>query len=135
MAGRGTVEVEDTVVIMPNFRLFETQARWSVYLSLLAAVGLAGLTFFVFKGLDWDYRLIPFKPDSPGLGRFRQPAIFATAAVVVLIAVFAAGFGYNSLGEKRNTRQGWSWFGLVTGSVLTTIAVLNLITWQTFKSQ
>src|SRR5437667_5575842 len=101
---------------MPNFRLFETQARWSVYLSLFAAILLVGLTYFVFKGVDWDYRLIPFKPDSPGLGHIRQPAIYGAAVVVVLLSVFAAGFGYNSLGEKRNERQGWSWLGLLVGS-------------------
>src|SRR5438876_8244539 len=102
---------------MPNFRLFDTQARWSVYLSLVAAIGLAALTYFVFKGVDWEYRLIPFKPDSPGMGRYRQPAIYAAAALVVLIGAFAAGFGYSSLGEKRNTHPGQSWFGLIIGSL------------------
>src|SRR5437870_3265435 len=107
---------------MPNFRLFDTQARWSVYLSGIAALLCVGLTYAVFKGMDWEYRLIPYRPDSP-MGRYRQPVILIATALVVLLGSFAAGFGYSSLGEKRNSRPGWSWLGMLSGSLLMTAAV------------
>ena len=115
---------------IPNFRLFETQARWSVYLSLLAWLGLAALAVATFKNFHWETRNIFYDPASTGLSRYRQPAVLGMSAVVVLLGVFAGGFGYNSLGEKRNTRQGASWAGMLLGALVTTLAILDFIAWQ-----
>ena len=54
---------------LPNFRLFETQARWAMYLAFLSVIGLGAMTLIVFHGLSWDTMNIPFKPNSEGMGR------------------------------------------------------------------
>lgn len=119
----------------PNFRLPETQARWGLLTAVLAGLAVVALTYFVFKGFNVQTKHIPFDATSKGLGRFRPAMVNLTAAAAVLLSLLAGGFGYNSLGEKRNSKQAWSWISMLAGAFFTAAAVINLVAWSSLKLQ
>lgn len=114
---------------LPNFRLPQTQARWSLYIALIAAIGLFPLGFLTFKGFQMETKSIWYSPVSK-FGKMRPPMVFAGTAAVMLCGMAAAGMGYSSLGEKRNDKQSMSWMGLLGGALSTSCAVICLIAWQ-----
>ncbi|MCK6483113.1 MAG: hypothetical protein HUU22_01890 [Phycisphaerae bacterium] len=118
-----------------NFRLPETQARWGLWTSVLAGLTVVALTYFVFKGFNVQTMHIPFDSTSKGLGRFRPALVNVTAAVAVLLSLVAGGLGYNSLGEKRNSKQSWSWISMLAGALFAAAAVINLVAWSQLKLQ
>ncbi|MEE8171255.1 MAG: hypothetical protein V3T70_11975 [Phycisphaerae bacterium] len=113
---------------MPNFRLVETQARWSVYCAAVAGVGLVALTFLVFRKFDPATSHMWYNPLST-YGKFGQPLILLNTAIVGLLGVIAAGLGYNSLGERRNKMPRRSWTWLLLGALFATLALLHCLAW------
>ncbi len=103
-------------------------------MTALAGVGLIALTYFVFKGFNWETRSIYFSTEAGKLGRYRFPLILVTTACVCLLGVCGAGLGYGSLGERRNKRPALSWIGLLLGGLFTTLAVLLLAAWRILSS-
>jgi multisubunit Na+/H+ antiporter MnhB subunit len=119
---------------LPNFRLFETQARWSFMLSMVALVGVSVLSYLVFRGFDWQHYFIPYNPGSMGtLAKMRETMIFAGGGFVVVVGLLASGMGYSSLGEKRNKLQRASWGGLLLGSLCSSLACIDLFAWIKLK--
>lgn len=114
---------------MPNFRLAETQARWSVYLIVVALIGLGMTAYVVFEGFSWQERSIPFDPMGR-FGKIRQPLVLLGVAATILVSLTSAGMGYSSLGERRNEKQSWSWLGLLFGALFAAIAVILFMSWR-----
>jgi len=117
---------------MPNFRLAQTQARWSLYISIITGLGLAVLLFLTFRGLDLESMNIWYS-DTSKFGRLRKPLVFLGTAAVTLFGLTAAGMGYSSLGEKKNDKQSWSWMGLLGGAFFTTCSLICLMAWQSLS--
>ncbi len=114
---------------LPNFRLPETQAKASMFFAVLALLALAALVFFVFKGFQFEDRVIPYNADA-GMGRFRRYLVFGGTAATLLVGATAGLLGFNSLGQKRNNRQGYSWLGLLIGAMAVSLAPVLFFAWQ-----
>lgn len=113
----------------PNFRLHETQAWVSAFFGVAAIICLLGLTYGVFRGFDKDMMAINFNPNS-GLGKFRKVIVFGGAALTIGLGLTAGLMGFNSLGQKRNNKQGMSWIGLGLGALSVASAPILLFAWM-----
>ncbi len=118
---------------MPNFRLYDTQATFGATLGVLGLLAIFALGVLVFKNFDTQQKVIWYNPASKGLTRFREPAVLAVAAATVLIGGVAGVLGFNSLGQKRNNRQGMSWLGLALGALSIVLAALALVAWMRMR--
>lgn len=118
---------------MPNFRLYDTQATFGATLGVLGLLSIFALGVLVFKNFDTQQKVIWYNPASKGLTRFREPAVLAVAAGTVLIGGVAGVLGFNSLGQKRNNRQGMSWLGLALGALSIVLAALALVAWMRMR--
>ena len=118
---------------MPNFRLYDTQATFGATLGVLGLLSIFVLCVLVFKNFDAQQKVIWFNPASKGLSRFREPAVLTVAAGTVLIGGVAGILGFNSLGQKRNNRQGMSWLGLALGALSIVLAALALMAWNRMR--
>ncbi|MCB9852138.1 MAG: hypothetical protein H6819_03510 [Phycisphaerales bacterium] len=114
---------------LPNLRLHETQAQFAAILGVLALFCLVALTYAVFRGFNQDMMAIIFNP-SAGLGKYRKLGVFAGTAVTLGVGVTAGLLGFNSLGQKRNTKQGMSWLGLAFGALAVSAAPVLLFAWM-----
>ena len=119
---------------MPNLRLYETQATASLWISFLSIVCIAGLTFCVFKGFNATYQSIPYNAEA-GYGRFRPYLVYGGAATTFLTGFLAGILGFNSLGQKRNSKQGLSWMGLLIGALVMSTAPILFFVWREFSEK
>lgn len=113
---------------MPNFKLHETQARASVVFGLLACLGIAALAILVLKGYDNQMKVIHYSTQS-SLGKYRKLLVMAATGGSAGLAIVAGLFGFSSLGEKRNKKQGWSWLGLGIAAITFSVAITLLVAW------
>jgi hypothetical protein len=117
---------------LPNLRLYETQAQASLVLSVLALVGTLLLALFVFKGFDAEQKIVVYNPEG-GFGVLRRPLVFGGSAMVILVGGTAGILGFNSLGQKRNKKQGLSWLGMCLGALAVAIAPILFYAWRVFS--
>ncbi len=113
---------------MPNFRLFDTQATFSMLAGLAGLIGVLGLMVVVFKGLDTKQWVIPYN-EIAGLSQYRKPVVFAMAPVTIVLGICAGVLGFRSLGQARNTRQGRSWLGMTIGAIVVAVAPVLMTAW------
>lgn len=112
---------------LPNFRLYDTQATFSMLLGVLSLVTLAVLAAVTFQhyntkqGVIWHY--------AGGFGKFRVPLIYGLTAGTAMLGLVGGVMGFNSLGQKRNNKQGQSWIGLLLGAFSIMGAPLVLFAW------
>ncbi|HPF38931.1 MAG TPA: hypothetical protein P5081_22475 [Phycisphaerae bacterium] len=117
---------------LPNFRLHETQARFAAVFGAMAILCLCALIVAVFYNFDRELMVIQFNPRG-GLGKFRQIGVFAGTAVTLGVGLTAGLLGFNSLGQKRNMRQGLSWMGMAFGALAVSMAPVLLYAWMTLN--
>ncbi|MFQ5501327.1 MAG: hypothetical protein ACE5EQ_03380 [Phycisphaerae bacterium] len=117
---------------MPNFRLYETQARASLVIGIFGLFCLSLLAFFVFWNINWSEMVIPFNAEE-GRGRFRPYIVLGMTAACLLVGFVAGILGFKSLGQKRNSKQGASWIGLLIGAVVMSVTPILFLTWMTLK--
>lgn len=115
---------------LPNFRMVETQARWSVYIAVVGGAALAALALVVFRGFDATTKTIPFDANALSMGKYRPQLVLFISPIVALLGAMSFGYGYSSLGERRNNLQGWSWGGMLLGAALVTLAALMFMAWR-----
>lgn len=119
---------------IPNLRLYETQATASLWLSVLSLVCIVGLTFCVFKGFNATYQSIPYNAEA-GYGRFRPYLVYGGVAATFLTGFLAGILGFSSLGQKRNSKQGLSWTGMLIGALAMSIAPILFFVWREFSEK
>jgi len=113
---------------MPNFRLSETQAVTAVFLGLLGLASLATLSvvvFYHFNKLTWT---ILYSGTSTW-GKYRPSLVYLFTAITVLLGLVAVATGFNSLGQKRNAKQGQSFLGMAIGGMAIALAPVLLTMW------
>ncbi len=114
---------------LPNFRLYDTQALFSAILGVIALLFVIALAIVVTRNFDAHQKVIWFNPKS----RFREPIIFAATAGAILSGIIGGSMGFNSLGQKRNNRQGMSWLGMALGALSMVLAFIGLVAWHKLK--
>ncbi|MFO0972451.1 MAG: hypothetical protein U1A27_03295 [Phycisphaerae bacterium] len=113
----------------PNFRLFDTQARFAALLGAAALLMVAFEGVAVFHNFDSRTKVIWHNPNSKGYQRFRQPFVMAVGGLTAVTGLVGMVMGFNSLGEKRNTKQRLSWLGLVMGGVSISLVAVLMFAW------
>lgn len=114
---------------LPNFRLFDTQALFAALLGVSAMMMIAAEAVLVFRQYDSKSAVIWYPAKPKGIQKYRLPLIYATGAAAVVLGGIGLALGFNSLGEKRNTRQRLSWLGLATGGFGVVGACILLFAW------
>ena len=112
----------------PNLRLSETQAFIALILGLLSVLSLPVIAFLVFRNLDWGNKVILYNPQL-GLGQYRGPLIYLGSAITSAMCIAAGFLGFNSLGHKRNSRQMYSWLGMLLGAVCFALVLIMFSAW------
>lgn len=121
---------------IPNLRLYETQATASLWISILSLLCIPVLAFCVFKGSNANYGSISILYNAEeGLGRFRPYLVYGSAAATFLAGFLAGILGFNSLGQKRNSKQGLSWTGMLIGALAMSIAPILFFVWREFSEK
>lgn len=117
---------------LPNLRLHETQATASMVLGALGWLTLLMLAAVVLKNFNTQTWTILYNERSQ-FGQYRRVLVMAFTAVTLLIGVVSLGLGFNSLGQKRNAKQGRSWIGMMMGAVAVAISPVLFFTWRTLS--
>ena len=101
-----------------NLRRYDTQARFGLLLSLLAAacmgVMIAGIWHFSFG--DW----------TPVYGPTRKVGVLASGLVAILLAAGGFGLGLNSAGQRRNDKPNLSWLSFFLGAAVLCLTAILL---------
>ena len=113
---------------MPNFRLSETQANVAVLVGIVGLVSVCVLAFVTLKNFNRETWTILYSGTS-SWGRYRGMMVYLCSAIAVLLGCIALALGFNSLGQKRNPRQGRSFLGMAIGAVIVAIAPVFLTMW------
>jgi formate hydrogenlyase subunit 3/multisubunit Na+/H+ antiporter MnhD subunit len=117
---------------LPSFRLYEVQATASLLIAMLGLLCVVILTWCVLRGFDAQDRVVRYDPAG-GLGQYRRALVFGFTAITLLVGVSAGLLGFNSLGQKRNSRQGHSWLGMTIGALVVAAAPILFFAWQVFS--
>lgn len=117
---------------LPNFRLYETQARFGSALGVSGVVLLLVLAYSVFHGFTAQEMVIPYN-SKEGLGQYRQYLVLGLGGLSLGTGFFAALLGFGSLGQKRNPKQGLSWLGLALGAFVMAAAPVLLFAWMKLR--
>ncbi len=117
---------------LPNFRLYDTQATTALCVAILGLVGVAMLTFCVFKGFSAEFMVVRYNPKGD-IGAYRKPLVYGLTAVTGVLGMVAGILGYNSLGQKRNSKPGRSWLGMTIGALALAAAPVLFFAWVQFN--
>lgn len=117
---------------LPNFRSFTTQAQTGVLLALVAVATVAALAYCAMHGYSSTDNVVPYNA-SEGLGQHRPNLVLLLTALTLLIAVGAGALGFNSLGQKRNEKQGLSWLSLAIATLCIPAALFFFFFWKVFS--
>ncbi len=113
----------------PNFRLYDTQARAAILLGCVSLLAVVILAYLVFRGFSFEDHRIYYNAQQ-GIGRYRPWLVIAGAGMGFLIGITAGLLGFNSLGEKRNNKQGFSWFGVLAGALSIVASLVLFMSWR-----
>ncbi len=110
---------------LPNLRLYDTQATISSVFGVFGVICTLSLAFFVLQPLDTEHMVITYDPES-----LRKPVVYGATAAAGLAGALAGALGFNSLGQRRNTKQGRSWLGMASGALVVVGALVLFYTWR-----
>lgn len=113
---------------MPNFRLHQTQATTAMLVGVMGLLSLAALAAVVLKNFNRDTWTILYNEES-GWGQYRKPLTYIFSLTTILVGAVALALGFNSLGQKRNEKQGRSWLGMTLGAIAIALAPVLLTLW------
>lgn len=102
-----------------SIRRFDTQAKVSSVVSLIAMVGVLAMAGLSLRNLDPELRVIRFNPEG-----FYRPAFLGICAATMFLAVIGLGLGLNSAGQRRNELQKRSWIGFFMGTAAFSMAIV-----------
>lgn len=120
---------------LPNFRLYQTQAVAGLLLGIVGIGFVVAMSFVTFRTFDSQQKVIWYNPNASGLAGAREELVLLCGGLAALVGVIGGVMGFNSLGQKRNERQGFSWLGLALGAFSFTAALVVLFAWQRLKEE
>lgn len=100
-----------------SLRRYDTQARFSMVVSLLSVVPLLGMAWVILQQFDMSELLIYY-------GKNRKIAVYASTLVTLGLSVVGFGFGLNSAGQRRNDKPQLSWIGFFVGACVFCLAII-----------
>ncbi|MCP4251186.1 MAG: hypothetical protein GY778_29470 [bacterium] len=103
---------------MSSIRRYDVQAKWSVWLSILAGLSCLGRVAMFARNWNWEIRQVIFRHP------LWMPLYLSSTGVTLVLSVFGVALGFNSAGQRRNELQRRSWVGFFMGSGVFTLAVI-----------
>lgn len=108
--------LETQVVAKFSLRRYEDQARVSLAAALASAVTFVGLLVLVARRFSLQELAVFY-------GQPTRIAILVATAVTALLAVIGFGLGINSVGQRRNEKQGLSWAGFFVAAAVLVLTI------------
>jgi hypothetical protein len=102
-----------------SMRRFDVQAKYAMFASLAAIMGVAGLLVLILR----NYRKLEVAVVYSRTSMF-APAVFVITAVTLLLAAAGAMMGLSSAGQKRNTNNKQSWIAFFVGTAMASLAII-----------
>ncbi len=99
-----------------SLRRYEDQARVSLVAALASAVTFVGLLVLVVRRFSLQELAVFY-------GQPTRIAILVATAVTALLAVIGFGLGINSVGQRRNEKQGLSWAGFFVAAAVLVLTI------------
>lgn len=99
-----------------NLKAYESQAKFSVVIGVLAAGALFATTFLILQRFDFESFTIPMR-------RTRFFVILGGIAVALALAFTGFMVGFNSAGQKRNKQSRLSWMGFFLNAAAMALAL------------
>lgn len=103
-----------------SLRRYDHQAIMSLTMSLISVLSLLGLAVILVQNMKWDEMIIYY-------GSSRKMAVMAGTAVTLLLSAIGFGFGFNSVGQRRNEKQKLSWLGFFIGAGVISLTLILFI--------
>jgi amino acid transporter len=123
---RGFQRSKELIVARGSLRRYDTQAKWSLWISLLSAVTLIALAGLEARNFNFNLKVIVFGKHSP-----YQWVLLGTVALTILLSTAGLLLGINSAGQRRNELQKRSWAGFFIGTgVLSLTLILFVAFWK-----
>ena len=111
-----------------SLRRYDHQALASLWVSIVSLLAICGLMFLILRNLSMEELIIYYGPQY-------RMAFLAGTAITILLSSLALGLGFNSVGQRRNDKQKFSWLGFfIGGGVLSLTIVLFLFFWMRGES-
>jgi amino acid transporter len=106
-----------------SIRRFDVQAKISLIVSVVAALGVVGLVMLIIRNYNSEMQVVLYSRK----GMF-APAVYLTTAITLLLAATGAAIGANSAGQKRNefTRRSWLAFFIGIATISATIICFSV---------
>lgn len=110
-----------------NLRDTQLQARLGLISSVAAGVFVLVLAFLVLENFNPIEKTVGYNPQGK-----RYLAIVACSGLSAFLGAVGFGFGFSSLGHKRNTRQRESWLGLLIGAFTVSLTIVLFVFFRIF---
>jgi hypothetical protein len=111
-----------------SLRRYDTQAKWSLWISLLSVVTLIMLAGLEARNFNTQLKVITYGKQSP-----YQMAVLGCVAVTMLLSAVGLLLGINSAGQRRNDLQRRSWAGFFIGTGVLSLAIILFVAFWTMK--
>lgn len=105
-----------------NLRKYENQAVFSVAMAVVGAVCALASALIVLKRFNWEHFTLTYN-------RSGKLVIIFAASMLLAMGASAIGFGmgFNSAGQKRNTKSRLSWLGFFLSAGAIALALIVAI--------
>jgi amino acid transporter len=119
---------KEQIVARGSLRRYDTQAKWSLWISLLSVVTLIMLAGLEARNLNSQLKVIAFGKHSP-----YQWVVLGTVAVTMLLSTVGLLLGVNSAGQRRNELQRRSWAGFFIGTGALSLSFILFVAFWKMK--
>lgn len=111
-----------------SLRRYDTQAKWSLWISLLSLVTVIVLAGLEVRNFNSQLKVIAFAKQSP-----YQMAVLGCVAITVLLSTAGLLLGISSAGQRRNELQRRSWAGFFIGTGVLSLALILFVAFWEMK--
>lgn len=105
-----------------SLRRYDVQAKVSIAMAVVAFLGLCAMGFLIMRRYNPEMKMFIY-----GSKTLYAPAIYAAAAVTMLLSITAAAMGGNSAGQRRNELTRLSWAGFFAGIAVLSITIILFV--------
>ncbi len=113
-----------------SMRRYDVQAKYAMFASIGAIVGVAGLFVLISRNFHSLERAIVFSRTS-----MFAPAVFVVTAATLLLAATGTLMGFNSAGQKRNEKNKQSWIAFFIGIATASLTIILFGAFWAYKLQ
>lgn len=107
---------------------YESQAQLSVLLAAVGGAATLAVLIMIFQVFRWDDLWIPMLQGSR-----RYYAILGATGLALIASGIGFLVGFNSAGQKRNTKSSLAWMGFFLNSAVIALAACTFVFFWFFR--